>query len=162
MEINAQIAALGARIRERRKELGLTQARLAAMTQLSRASINALESGTTDLGLAKVFRIADVLGLDLCLKKPAARTAGWLETAAASASVSYRKALPPAVIARAAKTGEVPAEYLPHIATLLEEASPTLLVRALNDVFPRGVPNEAWDNLARIGKATHSSRRFLQ
>jgi transcriptional regulator with XRE-family HTH domain len=162
MGINTQIAALGAQIRERRKELGLTQARLAAMTQLSRASINALESGTTDLGLAKVFRIADVLGMALCLRKPAARNLRWLETAAASASVSYRKALPSAVIARAAKTGEVSAEYLPHIATLLEEASPTLLVRALNDVFPHGVPKEAWDNLVKIGKATQSSRRFLQ
>ena len=60
MTINMRVAALGAQIRERRKELGLTQARLAAMTQLSRASINALESGTTDLGLAKVLKIAEV------------------------------------------------------------------------------------------------------
>jgi len=37
-----------------------------------------------------------------------------------------------------------------------------LLVRALSDVFPKGVPKEAWGNLARIGKATHASRRFLQ
>jgi transcriptional regulator with XRE-family HTH domain len=162
MAINTKIAAMGAQIRERRKQLGLTQARLAAMTQLSRASINALESGMTDLGLAKVLKIAEVLGMDLGFRKPAAGKLRWLETAAASASVSYRKSLPTAVIARAAKTGEVPAEYLPHIATLLEEASPTLLVRALNDVFPHVIPKEAWDNLARIGKAIHSSRRFLQ
>src|SRR5690242_14394845 len=106
MTINMRVAALGAQIRERRKELGLTQARLAAMTQLSRASINALESGTTDLGLAKVLKIAEVLGMDLCFTEPAAGKLRWLETAAASASVSYRKSLPPAVIARAAKTGE--------------------------------------------------------
>ena len=162
MGLNIRIAALGAQVRERRKELGLTQARLAAMTRLSRASINALESGTTDLGLAKVLEVAAVLGMDLRFARTSARKLEWLETAAASASVSYRKALPAAVIARAAKTGEVPAEYVPHMATLLEEASPTLLVRALNEVFPQGIPKEAWDNLVRIGKATHSSRRFLQ
>jgi transcriptional regulator with XRE-family HTH domain len=162
MDINPRIAALGAEIRERRKELGLTQARLAAMTDLSRASINALEAGSTDLGLAKVLKVAEVLGVHLHFKKAAAGKLKWLETAAVSASVSYRKALPSAVIARAAKTGEVPAEYLAHMATLLDEASPALLVRALREVFPQGVPKEAWDNLARIGKATRSSRRFLQ
>jgi len=161
MRFNAGIAALGAKIRARRQELGLTQSRLAAMTDLSRASINALEAGTTDLGLAKVLRIADVLGMNLSLEKQIAAQGKWLKTAAASASVSYRTSLPAAVIAHAAKTGEVTPEYLPHVATLLEEASPTLLAKALNDVFPEGVPKSAWNNLARIGRATHSSRRYL-
>jgi transcriptional regulator with XRE-family HTH domain len=161
MVFHARIAALGAKIRCRRQELGLTQWRLAAMTDLSRASINALEAGTTDLGLAKVLRIAEVLGMDLNLEKQIASKRKWLETAAASASVSYRTPLPPAVIAHAAKTGEVPTEYLPHVATLLEEASPTLLAKALNDVFPEGVPKAAWNNLAKIGRATLSSRRYL-
>jgi transcriptional regulator with XRE-family HTH domain len=162
MRFGARVAALGARIRERRKELGLTQARLAAMTSLSRASINALEAGATDLGLVKVLKIVEVLGMDLRMEKAATRRASWLEAAATSASASYRKPLPVEVIARAAKTGEVSREFLPHIATLLEEASPMLLVRALSDVFPKGVPKEAWDNLARIAKSTHASRRFLQ
>jgi len=161
MPFNAGIAALGANIRARRQELGLTQSRLAAMTDLSRASINALEAGTTDLGLAKVLRIAHVLGMNLSLEKQIASRGKWLKTAAASASVSYRTPLPAAVIAHAAKTGEVAPEYLPHVATLLEEGSPTLLAKALNDVFPQGVPKSAWNNLARIGRATLSSRRYL-
>lgn len=140
--------------------MGLTQSRLAAMTELSRASINAFEAGTTDLGVVKVLRIADVLGMDLHLEKQMAES-NWLETAAASASVSYRSPLPPAVLAHAAKTGEIASEYLPHMATLLDEASPALLVKALADVFPEGVPKAAWNNLAKIGKATLSSSRFL-
>ena len=162
MDSVPQIAVLGTRIRQRRKRLGLTQARLAAMTGLSRASINALEAGTTDLGLAKVLKIVEVLGLELRLGKPRTKPGRWLEAAARSASVSYREALPPTVFAQAAKNGEIPAEYLPHVATLLEEASPTLLVRALNEVFPSGIPKEAWGNLAKIGRAVQLSRPFLQ
>ena len=111
MYSNAQIAALGARIRARRQQLGLSQSRLAAMTELSRASVNALESGTTDLGVAKIFRIAQVLGMDLQLEQKATGPGGWLETAATAASVSYRKPLPAPVLSLAVKTGDVPPEY---------------------------------------------------
>jgi transcriptional regulator with XRE-family HTH domain len=162
MPFHAGVAALGAKIRSRRQELGLTQSRLAAMTEMSRATINALEAGTTDLGLAKVLRIAEVLGMNLNLEKQVAPASKSLETAAASASVSYRIPLPAAVIAHAAKTGEVAPEYLPHVATLLEEASPALLAKALNEVFPEGVPKSAWDKLARIGRETLLSRRYLE
>ena len=62
MYSNAQIAALGARIRARRQRLGLSQSRLAAMTGLSRASVNALESGTTDLGVATAVVREHLLG----------------------------------------------------------------------------------------------------
>ena len=158
---NAQIAALGARIRARRQRLGLSQSRLAAMTGLSRASVNALESGTTDLGVAKVLRIATVLDMSLQLEPKATGPGGWLETAAAAAGVSYRMSLPAPVLARAVATGDVPTEYLPHVATLLEEASPTLLVRALSEVFPDGIPRGAWKHLARIGKETRIARAFL-
>ncbi len=161
MNSNAQIAALGARIRARRQRLGLSQSRLAAMTELSRASINAFESGTTDLGVAKVFRIAQVLGMNLQLEQKATGPGNWLNTAATVAGVSYRMPLPASVLALALKTGEVPPEYLPHVATLLEEASPTLLVHALSEVFADGIPKDAWKHLARIGKETRVTRRFL-
>lgn len=164
MKQNPQIAALGNQIRSRRQELGLTQSRLAALTDLSRASINALESGTTDLGVAKVLKIAQVLDMSLHMTRtkqvtPAKR---WLKAAVASASVSYHKPLPESELVRAVKTGEVAPQFLPHVATLLEEASPTLLVRALNDVFPEGVPKAAWNNLAKLGTQTQVARRFLR
>ena len=161
MPANAQIAALGTELRARRQRLGLSQSRLAAMTGLSRASVNAFESGTTDLGIAKVLRITQVLGTDLRLDPSAAKPGGWLRTAAAAASVSYREPLPAPVLSRAMKTGEVPAKYLPHLATLLEEASPALLMRALTEVFPEGIPRDAWKHLARISKEVQITRRFL-
>lgn len=161
---NPQIATIGEAIRARRRELGITQARLAALTGLSRASINALEAGATDLGVAKVLRIAQVLDMSLNMTKtrqarPAKR---WLKAAAASASVSYYRSMPQSELARAVKTGEVAPEFLPHIATLLEEASPTLLVRALNDVFPDGVPKAAWNNLDRLAMQAKVTRPHLQ
>lgn len=160
VDINALLLAAGKQLRARRRELGLTQARLAAMTGLSRASINGLESGSMDLGLTKVLNIAQVMSMDLLFDKHDAK-ADWLAKAAASASVSYKKALPPMEIAQVAKTGHVPAEYLPQIATLLDEASPALLARALHEVFPEGVPKSAWNNLAKAGKSLGSSRSYL-
>lgn len=158
-----QLASLGAQIRARRRKLGLTQARLAAMTSLSRASINALEAGTTDLGLAKVIRIAQVLDLDLRLGTRVGRGKfDWVATAASSASVSYRRQMPAAVLVRAVTTGQAASSYLPHIATLLEEASPALLVRTLEEIYPAGVPREAWDTLSRLSRLTRTARPYLR
>jgi len=164
MKQHPQIAALGTQIRSRRQALGLTQSRLAALTDLSRASINAFEAGTTDLGVAKVLKIAHVLDMSLSMKetKHVAPARRWLKAAVASGSVSYRNPLPESELVRAMKTGEVAPEFLPHVATLLEEASPTLLVRALNDVFPKGVPKAAWNNLVKLGKQTKVTRRHLR
>jgi hypothetical protein len=111
-----------------------------------------------------VLKIAQVLDMTLSMKKaksvaPARR---WLKAAAASGSVSYRYSLPESELVRAVKTGEVAPEFLPHVATLLEEASPTLLVRVLNDVFPQGVPRAAWNNLSKLGKQTKVARRHLR
>jgi len=153
---------IGARIRDRRQELGLTQSRLAALTDLSRATINALEAGSTDLGVAKVLTIAEVLGMTLEMQQRARPGGRWLKAAVASASVSYRKPLPESELVRAIKTGELSPEFVPHIATLLEEASPSLLVRTLSDVFPDGIPKSAWTNLVELGKQTMVSRRHLR
>jgi hypothetical protein len=86
---------------------------------------------------------------------------GWLEAAAAAASVGYHDPLPTPVLARAVTTGEVPVQHLPHVATLLEEASPTLMVHALSEVFPDGIPRGAWKHLAKISKETRIARAYL-
>ena len=57
---------IGSQVREARKELGLTQAALANELGISRATLSLLESGTTpELGIRKVIRILDRLGLEL-------------------------------------------------------------------------------------------------
>ena len=153
---------LGRAIRLRREALGLSQARLASLAHLSRATINGLESGSTDLGIAKVLTIARILDLSLGFIDESSRHGGWLETAAASASVSYRKPMPAAVLARAIRTGSVDEEYKAHMATFLDEASPAILVRAVAGAFPGSVPKSAWRNVVKLARATMSSRDELR
>jgi HTH-type transcriptional regulator/antitoxin HipB len=56
--------ALGQVIRNKRKEMGWTQAHLAQRVGLSRPTVSLLERGTlSDLGVRKLMRLAGVLGL---------------------------------------------------------------------------------------------------
>ncbi len=153
-------ALLGAEFKARREALGLSQARLAALVGLSRATVNAFEAGATDLGVAKVFRIAQVLGLRFGVLS-ADPAGGWLHTAAQSASVSYRTAMPASELAKSLRTGKIDSRYRSHIATLLDEASPATLVKAVREAFPGKVPKAAWRNVARMAKETLSTRPDL-
>lgn len=55
---------LGERVRERRKELGLSQERLAEGTALHWSFVGRIERGQANLTLRNILRLADVLGLD--------------------------------------------------------------------------------------------------
>ena len=152
----AQIGQLAELVRQRREHLGLTQAKLAALAGLSRSTINEIETGQIeDLGIAKVMRLLALLGLELGIGPTAddtgtkRRKASALTIAARTASTSYRTALPPRTLARALRTGELPPEFRPHIATLLEEAPAPLIVRAVEESFEAEVPRSAWRHLSR-------------
>ena len=55
-------------LRERRKQLGMTQKELAEKVGRERTYINRIEQGETDLQLSSFIRIADVLGISLRLE----------------------------------------------------------------------------------------------
>lgn len=55
---------VGARIRRRRRELGLTQAELARRLQLSQPTLSAYEKGTTQIPAYHLERIADLLRVE--------------------------------------------------------------------------------------------------
>jgi transcriptional regulator with XRE-family HTH domain len=60
------LIGIGNQVREARKGQGLTQAALAAGSGISRTTLSLLESGTVqELGIRKVIRILDRLGLEL-------------------------------------------------------------------------------------------------
>jgi transcriptional regulator with XRE-family HTH domain len=60
------LADIGQLVQTRRDALGLSQARLARLAGLSRATINQLENGNlVDLGAAKLMALLDLLGMDL-------------------------------------------------------------------------------------------------
>jgi transcriptional regulator with XRE-family HTH domain len=71
--VDGRVADLGGRIKARRIALGHTQAELAARTGLTRATINRLERGNTDLSVGRLLRICDALDWtlsDLVMREP--------------------------------------------------------------------------------------------
>ena len=60
---------LGNRMRLARKEKKLTQAQLAGMAGISRKTLGEIETGTVvDVGIRKVERVLDLLGLELTVR----------------------------------------------------------------------------------------------
>jgi transcriptional regulator with XRE-family HTH domain len=127
------IHELGNALRARRTEMGLSQARVAALSGLSRQTVNQIEKGTVpDLGLNKAERLASVLGLMLHVdagrppRETRARMAP-LVRAAATASVSYKNRIAPTILKRVLATGEISEKYMPHVSSLLDDAPVSLL-----------------------------------
>lgn len=92
--------------------------------------------------------------------KPARRPA--LDLAAQTASTSYRVKLPPEVLSDALRTGLMPADFAPHIGTLLEEASMTLLSKVVEQIHAAtGVPRlQIWNNMDKLAVEWKIPSRF--
>jgi transcriptional regulator with XRE-family HTH domain len=113
-------------VKRQRREMGLTQERLAALVGLSRATINQLETGKiSNLSLTNAEQLANALGYGLGVtgvrsSKDASSDA--LATAARTASVSYGDPLPPETLRSVLLRGFVPPDHLAQLRTLLDEA----------------------------------------
>ena len=128
------LTSIGQLVQRRRQALGLSQARLAKLSGLSRATINQLETGTIeDLGAAKLMVLLELLGVTLDAAERPARDHA-LVLASQTASVSYREVLKPEALAAAMVEGRLPAEITPHVASLLDEAPLTIIVGAVEEV----------------------------
>ena len=151
---------LGQLVHVRRQALGLSQARLAAMSGLSRATINQLETGSlVDLGAAKLIGLLNLVGIDLdALARKGHNHA--LESVSQTASVSYKTQLEPADLAAALVHGALPQRLTPHIATLLDEAPLSLIVAAVEEVASSSslAPKLLWKHLFQWAKELHSPR----
>jgi transcriptional regulator with XRE-family HTH domain len=128
------LMSIGQLVKQRRQLLGLSQARLARLGGLSRATINQLETGTiVDLGAAKLFALLDLLGLTLDAAELPPRDNA-LALASRTASVSYKEVLTPEALTAAMVEGQLPANITPQVATLLDEAPLPLIVGAVEEV----------------------------
>lgn len=160
---------LGHTIRRKRIALGLTQQQLADMAGLSRQSLNGIEHGRVNVTLQSLGQLTDVLGLSLQLKDPdderfsgrAPARALWM--AAKGANVSYTGELTPDELERALATGEVPSEYRPHVAQLLDEAPLQLVAKVVAEVAANQHrnPAEIWKNLRRLAQSLMATRGGL-
>lgn len=159
------LAEVGAAIQARRDALGISQGRLAHLSGLSRQTISGLESGTLqDLGFNRVAQILNVLGLDSALPTTRARRGkSGLWMAAKTASVSYKHELDPRTLAHALVTGQVPSQYVAHIAHLLDEAPIPVLVMAVEDAAQHEhvKPRRIWGNIARLAKDLGLARQHV-
>ena len=151
---------IGQLVHVRRQALGLSQARLARMAGLSRATINQLETGSlVDLGVAKLIALLDLVGVNLDAGTCQGRR-GALKLASQSASVSYRTLLDPATLAAALVDGALPPSITPHVATLLDEAPLSLIVAAVEEVAASSsvAPKLLWKHVFHWARDLHSPR----
>jgi transcriptional regulator with XRE-family HTH domain len=65
--MSLDLVQLGARIREARRDAGLTQSELGAMLGISAVAVSQVEKGKHAPALAKVVSIAEVLGVSLAM-----------------------------------------------------------------------------------------------
>ena len=70
MDSNDEILEL---IRERRKELGITQAEMAAKLGISQSAYKDIEIGKTDLKVKTLQQIANILGIDFLDKRKSSK-----------------------------------------------------------------------------------------
>ena len=154
------LADIGLLIQTRREALGLSQARLARLSGLSRATINQLENGSlVDLGTHRLLGLLHLLGRDLTAQTRTPPTQA-LTLLSQTASVSYKTALMPDALAQALVSGELPNALVPQVSTLLDEAPLPLIVSGLEEVARRTdtPPKALWKNLTNWAQALQSPR----
>jgi len=152
----------------RRAEMGLSQAQVAALSGLSRQTVNQLETGAVpDLGLNKAERLATLLGLALRVDAGRARPACLqkmtpLMRAAATASVSYKAPLTAAKLKHILMTGRVAEDYAPHLHAFLDEAPVSLLASVADQLHDQvGLDRRAvWKIYRRLAHEVKSQREI--
>lgn len=148
------IAELGARIRQARKARGLTQARLAERSGISRETLSQLESGTArDLGVAKILRLMRVVGLEVLILEPGTTVAAdYVALAASAGSTGFRESLGQEELVRALLTGELPLRRSPHLRRLLEDTPPQIVRGLIAQVSAWTKPGKVEKNLVALTK----------
>jgi len=153
------LSDMGAKIREKRREIGLGQEQLAKLAGLSRVTINQLENGALDdLGYAKLLTILGILGLD-CEATPASGLKHPLTIAARTASTSYKETLSPAMLARILRSGDAPQKYYPHLMVLLDETPLAVVIGAVKEASGSVPAKEIMRHLAKWAKEWKTNRR---
>lgn len=150
---------LGSAIRRTRLASGITQAQLARIAGVSRATLNYAEQGRSAVGADALLRILPPLGLAIgprAVDSPGSKQA--IDLLATSASVSYKDTVPVAEVERALVEGTVEDRWVPHIATMIDEASDSLLLQAVRDVSVRRSQSasQIWRHLQNLARTLAS------
>lgn len=159
------LAEISHAVRARRSEIGLTQARLAQLSGLSRATVAALESGSiANISVAKAESVLETMGLALGIlypeSKPQKARMSALQQAAVTASVSYRGNLTPAILGAVLAGEPTPVAFQPHVRKLLNEAPISLLASVADELQDsHGISRkQAWKRMRETAKDLRCSR----
>jgi transcriptional regulator with XRE-family HTH domain len=153
---------IGPAVHKRRQELGLTQAALAGLAGVSRATVNGLERGSlANLSLGRLGQLLQVMGLRLQWEPQRAPSERALAVAAQTCSVSFSTELPPQVLAAALVSGVLPQDYHAHMGTLIDEAPLSVVVAAVEAAAAQGgVPAaRVWKHIGAWARAILSPRK---
>lgn len=133
---------LGPLIYARRVELGLSVLQLAQLAGIDLGTLEQLEAGTLeDMSWNHAQALLRVVGMSLNSYR---KSGNALQRCATTASVSHREPLTQELLRQALTSGAIPAGFESHIAVLLDEAPPAMLVAAVEEVAQQG------DELSRI------------
>lgn len=166
------IYELSSAVRTRRSDMGLTQMALAALSGLSRATVNQLEKGTIkDLSLSRAARLLEVLGLSMAIAtpRPSSRPAhvqkksSALDIAARTASVSYKTTVSATQLRKALMSSTPPSlELVPHLYALLDEAPVSLLASVVEQLHQeKGVERaQVWKRMRELAHHLKSPREL--
>ena len=157
---------LGTAVRQRRQDMGLSQQQLAGLVELSRATVNELETGKLkDLSSNRIERLANELGFAVGLvgtRRPKGKSA--LEAAARTASVPYTTELPAGVLLDSLKNGVVAPGYIPHLRILLQEAPVAILADVADELQQsHEVPkSDTWKRMRMLAGVLKCNRSLWQ
>lgn len=152
-----ELVALGALLRGAREASGLSQGDLARLTGISRVTVNYAERGRVAIGTDALLRILRVLGMAISGPDGSARGSA-LDLLARQASVSYRTPMTAHTLADVLTTGEYAEQSIPHLATMLDEASDAMILRAVRETAAaQGVsPARIWRNVKALAASLQS------
>jgi len=122
---------LGRLVSARRTELALSVLQLAKLAGIDAATLERLEAGRLeDMRWNDAQALLRVVGVSLTSYR---KSGSALQRCATTASVSHREPLTPELLRQALTSGTIPAGFESHIAVLLDEAPPAMLVAAVEE-----------------------------
>ena len=166
-----EFAEIGAAVRTRRSDMGLTQARVADLCGLLPNTVERLENGSIEkLDWAEAIRITAQLGLNIHISNPRPtrrqmdRMKSAIDAAAITASVSYRNSIKAEDLRAAFLTATNPPNYAPHIRTFLDEAPISQIAGVVEQLHHENdvSRNEIWQNMRKMANAAHLLRDIWQ
>lgn len=150
-----------AEIRKLVKWFFYSQVRARYVSQLSRQTVCDFERGAVeDLGIVKVERLLNLVGLSLEARPVRQRLKDWLALAARSAGVRYSNPPTKAQLGEMLASGNAETQWKTHVRQVLEEFPAVAfpgLVQQLGSEYGIGT-RKAWRNLEKLAKSLECHR----